>query len=301
MLLAGYIDGKNSQNQFDVQVETPEEVRAAVARYKNAGFEQLKIRDNVKPETLRLITAEAHRLGMTVTGHVPKGMNALQAVEAGMDEISHINFVYPVFESKGAKPDQLPLTLNLESPETKRALQVFKEKGTVIDPTMSTIELMLRPKSISIRSFEPGVDKVAPEFLAQIEKRGTPPEALEPIREATKQILSIILAMHRAGVPIIPGTDVSVPGHSLHRELELYVQAGFTPMEAIQAATLVPARVMKLENKVGTIEAGKRADVIIVDASPLENISNIRKLKFVVAQGRLYDPAQLWQSVGFKP
>lgn len=301
MLLAGYIDGKNSQNQFDVQVETPEEVRAAVARYKNAGFEQLKIRDNVKPETFKLITAEAHRLGMTVTGHVPKGMNALQAIEAGMDQISHINFVYPVFESKGAKPDQLPLMLDLESPETKRALRVFKEKGTVIDPTMSTIELMLRPKSVSIRSFEPGMDKVPPEFVAQLDKRGTPPEALEPIREATKQILSIILAMHRAGVPIIPGTDVSVPGHSLHRELELYVQAGFTPMEAIQAATFVPARVMKLENEVGTIEAGKRADVIIVDANPLENISNIRKLRFVVAQGRLYDPAPLWQSVGFKP
>jgi imidazolonepropionase-like amidohydrolase len=72
-------------------------------------------------------------------------------------------------------------------------------------------------------------------------------------------------------------------------------------MEAIQAATIVPARVMKLENEVGTIETGKRADVIIVNGNPLENISNTRKLKFVVAQGRLYDPAQLWQSVGFKP
>ena len=86
MLLAGYIDGKNEGHSFDVQVETPEEARAAVQRYKDAGYEQIKIRDNVKLETLKVICAEAHRLGMTVTGHVPEGMNALQAVEAGMDQ-----------------------------------------------------------------------------------------------------------------------------------------------------------------------------------------------------------------------
>src|SRR5262249_52243553 len=84
MLLAGYIDGKGSHG-FDVEVETPEEARAAVQRYKNAGYEQIKIRDNVKLETLKVICGEAHRLGMTVTGHVPGGMSALQAVEAGMD------------------------------------------------------------------------------------------------------------------------------------------------------------------------------------------------------------------------
>jgi hypothetical protein len=76
MLLAGYIDGKNEDHSFDVQVETPDEARAAVQHYKNAGYEQIKIRDNVKLETLKVICAEAHRLGMTVTGHVPQGMNA---------------------------------------------------------------------------------------------------------------------------------------------------------------------------------------------------------------------------------
>jgi imidazolonepropionase-like amidohydrolase len=80
----------------------------------------------------------------------------------------------------------------------------------------------------------------------------------------------------------------------------LYVKAGLTPLEAIQAATIVPARVMKLDGEVGAIEVGKRADLIIVDANPLDNISNIRKLRFVVTQGRLFDCARLWQSVDFK-
>ena len=95
---------------------------------------------------------------------------------------------------------------------------------------------------------------------------------------------------------------MSVPAHSLHRELELYVKAGLTPLEAVQAATLTPARVMKLENEVGTIAAGKRADtIVILDANPLGKISNIRKVRFVVTQGRLFDCAKLWETVGFKP
>jgi len=92
-----------------------------------------------------------------------------------------------------------------------------------------------------------------------------------------------------------------VPGHTLYRELELYVKAGMTPLEAIQAATIVPARVMRLDQEVGSIEAGKRADVIVLDANPLENVSNIRTIRYVVTQGRLFESAKLWQSVGFKP
>ena len=103
------------------------------------------------------------------------------------------------------------------------------------------------------------------------------------------------------GARLVAGTDVGVPGHTLHRELELYVKAGLTPLEAIQAATITPARVMKLENEVGIIEAGKRADVIVLDANPLDNISNIRRVRFVLTQGRLFDSAKLWESVGFKP
>jgi imidazolonepropionase-like amidohydrolase len=107
--------------------------------------------------------------------------------------------------------------------------------------------------------------------------------------------------LHRAGVPIVAGTDVGVPGHTLLRELELYVKAGLTPLEAIQAATVTPARAMKVDNEVGPIEAGKRADLIVLDADPLENISNIRKIRYVVTQGRLFESAKLWKSVGFRP
>lgn len=302
MLLAGYIDGKNDGHSFDVQVATPAEARAAVQRYKDAGFEQIKIRDHVKLEILKVITDEAHRLGMTVTGHVPESMNAIEAVEAGMDQLNHLNYVATGFVPKrGQRPGEVPRRLNLDSPESRAALRLFKERGTVIDPTMAVLELMIRPLNVPIETFEPGMEKVAPELVEQLNRKGSPPEAAAPVRDYIATLLAIIGALHRADIPIVAGTDVGVPGHTLHRELELYVKAGLTPLEAIQAATLTPARVMKLENEVGTIAAGKRADMIILDANPLDNMSNIRKVRFVVTQGRLFDCAKLWETVGFKP
>ena len=111
----------------------------------------------------------------------------------------------------------------------------------------------------------------------------------------------MIGALHKAGVRVVAGTDQAIPGHSLHREIELYVQAGFTPLEAIQAATSVPAQVMGLDKDVGTVEVNKRADLIVLDANPLDDIHNIRTVEFVVANGVIYPTAKLWESVGFKP
>ena len=122
----------------------------------------------------------------------------------------------------------------------------------------------------------------------------------EGLRMVVDVLLKITGALHKAGVPIVAGTDVGVPSHTLHRELELYVKAGLTPLEAIQTATIVPARVIKLDGEVGAIEVGKRADLVVLDANPIDNINNIRKVRFVAAQGRLFDCARLWQSVDFK-
>ncbi|MGD0183140.1 MAG: amidohydrolase family protein, partial [Terriglobales bacterium] len=99
--------------------------------------------------------------------------------------------------------------------------------------------------------------------------------------------LAIIGALHRAGVRIVAGTDQTVPGYSLYREIELYNEAGFTPMEALQAATIVPAQVMNVDRESGSIEVGKRADFDILAANPLENIHNIRSVRSVVANGVL--------------
>jgi imidazolonepropionase-like amidohydrolase len=315
LLLAGLVDGVGPNAIGPIRVKAPEEALSVVNRFKQAGFEQVKIYNSVKPELVPVITAEAHRLGMTVTGHVPEGMDAFQAVEAGMDQINHIAFIPPVMLSENDRirlerlsGDDVLLRLSsmvsavrLDSAEAKQAVQFFKDHATVIDPTLSGFELMVHTKSTPVAAFEPGIAKVAPELAPHLNNTGMPSDQARPHQKAFRNALSIVGALHSVGVPIVAGTDEVVPGHSLHRELELYVQAGFTPMEAIQAATIVPARAMKLDNEVGTIESGKRADLIIVDGNPLENISNIRKVKTVISNGRRYECAKLWESVGFKP
>ena len=237
---------------------------------------------------------------MTVTGHVPDGMNALQAVSAGMDQLNHINYVESGFFPNRDRHNP-PVTINLRAPTVLSALRFFKQHGTVIDPTDAVLEMMLRPMNVPIETFEPGVTKVPPELIPQINAKGQAADQAEGLRMVVDVWLKITDALHKAGVPVVAGTDVGVPGHTLHRELELYVKAGFTPLEAIQAATIVPARVMKLDSEAGSIATGKRADLIVVDANPLDNISNIRKVRFVLTQGRPFDCAKLWRSVDFRP
>jgi imidazolonepropionase-like amidohydrolase len=120
------------------------------------------------------------------------------------------------------------------------------------------------------------------------------------MQSRTAQSLAVIGALHQAGVTIVPGSDTGLVGAGLHREIELYVQAGMTPMEAIQSATIVSARAMNLDRDTGTVEVGKRADLILVDGDPLANIMDLRKVSRVIANGRVFDPTKLSQSVGFR-
>ena len=296
LLLAGIVDGDGPQALGVVRATTPEQAREVVTRYKNAGFDQIKIYSSVKLDVLKAICEEAHKQGLTVTGHIPNGLTAVQGIEAGMDQINHIQYLPRIFLAKGQKPP-----INFDSPEALQAMQFLKDHHTVIDPTMALMEIVLHTSDVPMASFEPGVAKVAPELSEPLNNTGQPPASAAQSKAAIDVFMATIKALHQAGIPIVAGTDQAVPGHSLHREIELYVKAGFTPMEAIQAATIVPARVMKVDKEVGTVEVGKRADLILVEGNPLESINNIRNVKWVVAAGRLFDPAELWRSVGFKP
>jgi imidazolonepropionase-like amidohydrolase len=309
ILAAGIIDGEGPTALGIIRAANEEQARAAVDRYKQAGFQQIKIYSSVKLDVVKAITAEAHRQGMTVTGHVPNGMNAFQAVEAGMDQINHVQYIAAVMrpQGPGAGPGGAgPDSSASGGPESQaqyeqKTINFFKEHGTVVDPTLALFELIMHPQATPVSSFEPGVLKVAPELSDQLTSIGTPAAGAARSTAIFNRFLAIVGMLHRAGVPIVAGTDQAVPGHSLHREIELYVKAGFTPMEALQSATIVPARIMKVDNMLGTIEPGKIADIIIVDGDPLESISNIRKVKFVMKDGVLLECAPLWQSVGFKP
>ncbi len=278
LVLAGLVDGSGTGTFGTMWADTPEQGRAMVAKYKAAGFAQMKIYNRIKPEVLKAITVEAHRVGMTVTGHIPEGMTAVEGVEAGMDMINHFG----------------PVTQTVRAMGLERAVEFFKEHHTVIDPTLAWGELLSHPKNVEIASFEPGFAKAAYTLTSMIGSAFGQGAHLDAS-------FAILRALSAAGVPIVAGTDKAVPAHSLHRELELYVKAGLTPMQVIQLATLGSARVMGMDRGVGSIEAGKRADMILIDGNPLADFSSMRRVTRVISNGRVLNPAQLWQSVGFQP
>jgi imidazolonepropionase-like amidohydrolase len=311
MLLAGIVDGDSTYALGIARVNSAADAHTWVHRYHDAGFQQMKIYSSVKSDNVKAICAEAHRLGMTVTGHIPQGMTAYDGVNDGMDQINHIQYIYDLlkpkdFNEKAAKASpaeraEMMATLDVNSEEGRKAVAFLKEHNTVIDPTMALFEFMRRPADVPADRDEPGVDHVAPELREQLVSGGVPPERAAAAQKIVKEELAIIGALHRAGVRIVAGTDQSVPGYSLYREIELYNQAGFTPLEALQAATIVPAQVMHTDGESGSIEVGKRADLDILDANPLIDIHNIRSVRFTVANGVLFESAPLWRSAGFVP
>ncbi|HZT78502.1 MAG TPA: amidohydrolase family protein [Vicinamibacterales bacterium] len=284
LLLAGLVDGGGPNAFGTTYAATPEEAAQVVAHYHDAGFQQIKIYNLITPPMVEALTREAHRAGMTVTGHVPNGMTIDEAVDRGMDQIAH-----------------LAIRGEAGSPEVTRTIAHLRERGTVIDPTQSWNELLGHAAGSPVARFQPGILKVPPPLNRLFSNAGTAGIDAETARARLERGLRIVKGLHDAGVPVVAGTDEGVPGHSVHREIELYVEAGLTPMEALQAATIVPARAMKLDAELGTIERGKRADLVVLNGNPLEQIRNIRTARWTIRDGRIYDAAALWRSVKFQP
>ncbi len=296
LLLAGLVDAGGLKAFGHVTAETPEEGRAVVRRYHDAGFQQIKLYTFLTPDVIKAIADEAHRLGMTVTGHVPQALNAFQGVEAGMDQINHLNYVSSMMRAPGG--GRGPVDVNSEP--AGAAIRFFKDHHTVVDPTAGWGEMASHSKEVDVTSFEPGILKSP--FILDAKYRGMGGNTTAAqMHERTAQSIAVIGALHRAGVAIVPGSDTGLVGYGLHREIELYVEAGMTPLEAIQSATIVSARAMGLDRETGTVEAGKRADLILVEGNPLQDIRDLRKVSRVIVNGRMYDPAKLWESVGFRP
>jgi imidazolonepropionase-like amidohydrolase len=267
----------------------------------------MKIYSSVKLDEEKVVIAEAHRLGMSVTGHVPEGLDAYQTIAAGQDQINHISYVadimHPLLPPNADRVvhKKAAAAIDLTSPEAAKAIDFLKAHKTVLDPTLATFEIDEATTDKPVASIEPGANFIAPELVQSLTDVEPPSDASRLQERVDAKYLEILGALHRAGIPIMTGTDQTIPGHSIHREIELYVKAGFTPMEAIQAATVVPARAMGLDKDSGSLDVGKRADLIVIDGDPLTDIRNTRNITAVIANGKLFDPSALWRSVGFQP
>jgi imidazolonepropionase-like amidohydrolase len=275
LVLAAFIDAHTDEPYAAVQANTPEQARFIVRRFKKAGFDEVKVWQHVSRDVVQQIVKEAHSLGMRVTGHVPDGMTAFDAIDAGLDRINHSGGL--VDASNG----------NLTSADGRRLIARLLEGKVVVDPTLVVMEYGTRSTATPLSDLEPGFAKAPRPVQRAWSAFGQPPDRANdaPLRRA----MELVRGLHAAGVPIVAGTDQGVPGHTLHRELELYVRAGLTPMQALATATA------------GRIHTGEPADLVLVSGSPDVSISDIRKVRYVVKSGRLYEPAPLWRAVGFQP
>jgi imidazolonepropionase-like amidohydrolase len=287
---AGFIDAPDPTSPTGYQASSPQEGRRLVDMYAEAGFEAVKVWNNVPPDVLRSVAERAHQRGMRVIGHVPKNLTAQQAIEAGQDEINHIDYIL----------HSLP-SFDPTDPATSAALDDLARRGIVVEPTLPADEMFTRSLQGAINAFEPGIAFAPRSVVATLERFGVPAENAAGAATYFDGALKVVGALHARNVPIVAGTDMIVPGHSLHRALELLVRAGFTPLEAISSATSIAARVAGRQATSGTIEPGKVADLVVLDADPSIDIRNIRSVRFVVRGGVMFDSSQLWELGGFLP
>ena len=290
---AGIIDGPGPMGLGIVRATNPREAAMVVRRYKDSGFVQIKIYSSVQPPVLRAICDEAHRLGLTVTGHIPEGMNLEQAVDSGMDMVNHVEYVADILAKNKDN------SIDWGSPKTEAGLNFIKEHDVVIDPTLGVFEMIFRSTKDSITKMEPAFYSLPEPLQVLFVNMGMDAATAEKYRPMFKDLEKLVKVLHDKGVQIVAGTDMGFPGYSLDRELELYVEAGLTPMEAIRTATVLPALAMKQGAENGTLMAGRAANLIIVNGDPLHYIRDIRKVQVVIKDGQVYDPVVLRQLAGF--
>jgi imidazolonepropionase-like amidohydrolase len=309
----GFMDGSGPYaGPTKVLVDTEEQGRAAIEMYAKLGYDGIKIYSSIKPELAPVLIRMAHEKGLRVSGHVPAFMTAEQFVRAGADELQHINFVFLNFFDD-VKDTRTPArfttvaeraaTLDLASPRVQAFAQLLKERGVVVDPTVAVFESMFTDRpGVVPAGFAPIAARLPPQVRRGLLVGGLPttPQNEQRYRDSADALLRMVKLLHDAGVTLVAGTD-SMPGFTLHRELELYVQAGIPAPEVLRIATSGAARVAGRDRDLGAIAAGKLADLILVAGNPAQSISDIRRTALVVKDGRLYEPAALYRAIGVQP
>ncbi|MEZ5462827.1 amidohydrolase family protein [Dokdonella sp.] len=311
---SGMIEGKSPfNNNNGILVDSQQTALDAVRWYAARGYWQIKLYNSMNPDWARANAAEAHRLGMRVSGHVPAFSTADAMVDAGYDELTHINQIMLgwVLEPGEDTRTLLRLTalkrlpaLDLQSESVQQTLQHIAAKHVAVEPTIGIHERLLLgrngevPKSLASIIDNLPVSEQRDARLAWIDSSAL--GDAEAYEGAWTQILDTLRMMRERGIFLIPGTDMG-GSFSLHRELELFAMIGFSNAEVLKRATFDMARYLSRDQSLGSIEKGKLADFLLVPGNPVEDLAAIRQVRMVVKGGTVYFPAEIYPHFGIKP
>ena len=293
-------------------VSSAAEAVEAVRMIKAKGLWGVKFYTSMDPSWIAPAAAEAKKLGLHVNGHVPARMRPLEAVRAGYDELTHINFVVMQLMPQAVVdkantaariegPAKYAKDLNLDSPEAKAMVAELKRSGTWVDPSLVVFEWSLASEGgVSQAPVAAYVDTVPPLVARGFRGGGHP--LIENLtradyRKSMEKLVELTGRLHKAGVPIVAGTDGE--GRELVRELELYEKGGFTKAEALKSATLMPARLVGADKRTGSIAVGKEADMILVDGDVSKDLGALRRVLTVVSDGVVMDGDALREAAGY--
>jgi imidazolonepropionase-like amidohydrolase len=310
----GFIEGRGEKAAASkVTATTPEEAKAAVEYYEKRGYEGIKIYNSIPPELVPVLANLAHAKGMRVIGHIPAYMLAHEAVKAGYDGIEHINMLFLNFfatkETDTRDTTRFKLvgdkaaSFDLKGKPMTDFIAVLRKKQTIIDPTLAAFEDLLSGQPGKIT---PGLETTVARLPGQIRRQflinGLPltGDMRATYRKSYDQMLALTKLLHDSKVPVVLGTD-HIGGLMFHHEMMLFLRAGFSPAAILRIATIDTAKLLKLDRVIGSIKAGKRADLFIVDGDPLADLNTIGAIVSTMRAGVVYDSRALYEYTGVKP
>ena len=301
------IDGSNPIWPNSIAVSNEEEGRKAVRRVKQWGADFVKVYALLPRDAYFGIADEAKQQGIPFVGHAPFSVSPGEASDAGQKSIEHLTGI--LIECSDKEKELRNKLVKADSPKERSriqatALETYNEKKAadlfarfVKNQTWQcpTLTVLRSSAYLGNENFRDGRLKYIPRRLQERWRQRVihRNEGENTNKRVFDKQFAIVGAMRKAGVPILAGTDTGnpfcFPGFSLHEELALLVLAGLTPVEALQSATLSPAKFLGLDQTLGTIEEGKIADLVLLDANPLEDIRNTQRINAVISTGRFFD------------
>jgi cytosine/adenosine deaminase-related metal-dependent hydrolase len=272
---------------FRMRVKTADDGRAAVQLLKRRGVDLVKVHDHTPREAFFAIAEEARRENLRLAGHVPLGLTAEQVIDAGQRDIEHLSNLglwRPCSGGQKYSPESCRTffeTLARRGVWSTPTLAAMSEIMTIGTPASTVPPDRMAYASKSLRAMWAGNQSISSPGAAQFLK-------------VNAEVAAVVTEdMATAGVGILAGCDGMIAGFCVHDELAAMVQGGMTPLGALQTATLNPARYFGLQQTAGSIASGQSADLVLLDASPLTDITNIRRIRAVIVAGRFLDRTDL--------